>query len=128
MIRIRFVAAILSLILCAVAAADPRTTNDAIYSKAQAKSGAQLYQRHCLICHDKKYFRPVLKAWDGRSLELFFVAMSSSMPQSNPGALRDNEYIDILAYILSLSRYPTGDADLDYRDGALNEIVITRRK
>ena len=50
------------------------------------------------------------------------------MPQSNPGALRDNEYIDILAYILSLSRYPAGDADLDYKDGALNEIVITGRK
>ena len=51
--RIRFVAAILSLILSAIAAADPRTTNDAIYSKAQAKSGEQLYQRHCLICHDE---------------------------------------------------------------------------
>lgn len=118
----------LSLIVCANATADPRTINEAIYSRAQSEVGEQLYKEHCLICHDKKYFRPVLKAWDGRSLELFFTVMSASMPESNPGALLEKEYVDILAYILSLSRYPAGDTELDYKDGVLNEITIANRK
>ncbi len=124
----RLVVLTLSLIVCAIAHAEPRTINDAIYSKAQAEIGEQLYKEHCLICHDKKYFRPVLKAWDGRSLEVFFTVMSASMPESNPGALFEKEYVDILAYILSLGRYPAGDTDLDYKDGALNEITISNRK
>lgn len=124
----RFATVVVSLIVCAGAAADPRTINDAVYSKAQAGIGERLYEEHCLSCHDKKYFRPVLKAWDGRPLELFFMAMSSSMPQGNPGALRDEEYIDILAYILLLGRYPAGDAELDYRDCALKGIVIAIRE
>lgn len=126
--RRRPTALILGLIVCACAAVNSRTTNDAVYSKVQARTGEQLYQEHCLLCHDKKYFRPVLKAWDGRSLAVFFGAMRSSMPQINPGALRDQEYVDILAYILSLSRYPAGDVELNYSDGTMDEITIAIRQ
>lgn len=110
------------------AVADPRTVNDAIYSKAQAKVGEQLYKTQCLTCHDKKYFRPVLKRWDGQPLGLFYTVMAASMPESNPGSLPDAEYVAILAYILSLSRYPAGDAELEYDPDALNDITIANRK
>ncbi len=124
----RLVVLTLSLIVCAIASADPRTINDSIYSRAQAEVGKQLYEEHCLTCHDKKYFRPVLKTWDGRSLEEFFTVMSTMMPESNPGALLEKEYVDILAYILSLARYPAGDTELDYKDGALHETTIANRR
>ena len=110
------------------ALADPQTINDAVYTEDQAESGEKLYAEHCLTCHDKKYFRPVLKAWNGQPLGLLYTVMSSSMPESNPGALPRKDYVDILAYILSLSRYPSGDSELDYKDGALDEIVITDRE
>ena len=80
------------------------TTNDRIYSKQQAKMGESLYKDNCLICHDKKYFRPVFRAWEDQSLHTFYLVMSSSMPESNPGSLSRQEYIDILAYMLSLNR------------------------
>ena len=108
--------------------AEGLTINDAVYSKAQAKVGEGLYKTHCLTCHDKKYFRPVLKRWDGQQLGLFFTVMSASMPESNPGSLPDDQYVDILAYILSLSRYAAGDDDLDHADGALDKITIANRK
>jgi mono/diheme cytochrome c family protein len=111
-----------------MAHADPRTINDAVYTEDQAESGEELYAEHCLTCHDKKYFRPVLKAWKGQPLGVLYTVMSSSMPESNPGALPRKDYIDILAYILSLSRYPSGNSELDYKDGALDEIVITDRE
>ena len=107
--------------------ADPRTVNDGIYTEEQAEAGEELYAEHCLTCHDKKYFRPVLKAWEGQPLGVLYTVMSASMPETNPGALPRKDYVDILAYILSLSRYPAGDAELDYKDGVLNEIVISGR-
>ena len=116
------------LLAWAVASADPRTVNDAVYSKAQAKVGEKLYADHCLLCHDKKYFRPVLKRWEGQPLRILFTVMSTSMPESNPGFLTEKEYVDILAYILSLSRYAPGDTELDYKNDILNEITVAARQ
>lgn len=120
-------AALASLLVTTVSA-EQQTVNDAVYSKAQAKVGEELYKDNCLTCHDKKYFRPVLKRWDGQPLGLFFTVMSASMPESNPGSLPDDEYVDILAYILSLSRYPAGEDALSHADGALDNITIANRK
>ncbi len=116
------------LLAGATASAEPRTINDQVYSKAQAKIGEKLYADQCLLCHDKKYFRPVLKRWEGQPISVLFTVMSTSMPESNPGFLTEKEYVDILAYILSLSRYAAGDAELDYKDGALNELTVAARK
>ncbi len=110
------------------ASAEPRTTNDGIYTREQAKTGEQLYKDQCIACHDKKYFRPVFKAWDGRTLGLLYTVMSTSMPESNPGALPRKDYVDILAYILKLNRYKDGDTQLTYEDNALDEITITPRQ
>ena len=116
------------LLICAAASADPRTVNDGVYSKAQAKVGEKLYADHCLLCHDKKYFRPILKRWEGQSLSILFTVMSTSMPENNPGFLTEKENVDMLAYILSLSRYAPGDTELDYQNGALDEIIVAARQ
>ncbi len=116
------------LIAWAGAAADPRTTNDGVFTEDQADVGEALYTEHCLLCHDKKYFRPVLQRWEGQPISVLFTVMSTSMPESNPGFLTEKEYVDILAYILSLSRYDAGDSELDFNDGALNELKIEARK
>lgn len=121
-------APLLLLLAASTALADPRTINDAVYTEEQAEAGEELYAEHCITCHDKKYFRPVLKAWEGQPLSLLYTVMSASMPESNPGALPRKDYIEILAYILSLNRYPAGDAELDYRDGVLEDIVIAGRE
>ncbi len=112
----------------AMASADPRTINDAVYTEAQAEAGEKLYADHCILCHDKKYFRPLLKRWDGQPLSILYTVMSTSMPEGNPGFLTEKEYVDILAYALSLSRYAAGDTELDYRDGALDEIIVAPRQ
>ena len=125
---IRLIAVAAGLFVFTLAVADPRTVNDAVYSKAQAKVGEKLYADHCILCHDKKYFRPVLKRWEGQPLSILFTVMSTSMPESNPGFLREKEYVDILAYILSLSRYAPGDTELDYQNGALDEIAVAARQ
>ena len=109
-------------------AADPRTTNDGVYTEDQADVGETLYAQHCLLCHDKKYFRPVLKRWEGQPIGILYTVMMTSMPESNPGFLTEKEYVDILAYILSLSRYAPGDTELDYKGGVLNELAVEVRQ
>ncbi len=76
---VRSIFLVTALLVCVAATADPRTVNDAVYSKAQAKVGEKLYTDHCLLCHDKKYFRPVLKRWEGQTLSILFTVMSTSM-------------------------------------------------
>lgn len=125
---IRCMLVLIGGVLTVAAGADPRTPNDGIYSEAQADVGEQLYKDNCLTCHDKKYFRPVLDRWEGQQLDVFFTVMSASMPESNPGSLPDKEYLDILAYILSLSRYPAGDDALHNDGNALSQITIAKRK
>ena len=111
----------------AIGWSEARSINDGVYTRAQAKAGEALYAEHCLLCHDKKYFRPVLQRFEGQPLGIIYTVMVSSMPETNPGFLTDKEYVDILAYILSLSRYSTGDAELEYQGGALNELTIEAR-
>jgi mono/diheme cytochrome c family protein len=127
--KISFVSMLVSLAMLVAlpALADPRTLNDGVYTEDQADTGEVLYTQHCLLCHDKKYFRPVLKRWEGQPIGVLFTVMSTSMPESNPGFLSEKEYVDILAYILSLSRYAPGDTELDYQDGALNELMVEAR-
>jgi cytochrome c len=125
---VTFAATLLCLIGWAGASADPRTVNDGVYTKEQAKVGEALYMDHCLLCHDKKYFRPVLTRWEGQPINVLFAVMSTSMPETNPGFLTEKESVDILAYILSLSRYAEGDTELDYKDAALDELMVEARK
>ena len=116
------------VLLVSGANADPRTLNEGVYTEEQAEAGEELYAENCLTCHDKKYFRPVLEAWDGQPLSILYTVMSTSMPESNPGALPRKDYVDILAYILSLNRYPAGDVELDYSEDVLEGIVISERE
>lgn len=125
---LRFITAVTCLFACAASIAEPRTLNDAVYTEAQAEVGEQLYKDQCLLCHDKKYFRPILKRWEGQSINILFTVISTTMPESNPGFMTEKEYVDILAYVLSLSRYAAGDAELDYQNGALDEIIVEARQ
>lgn len=118
-----------SLAVALGAAADapsPRTVNDAVFTKDQAREGKRLYRQHCQMCHDRRYFEPVLRSWDGRTLGMLFETMSSTMPQTNPGMLPRENYVDILAYILDENDYPDGESELDYRGGELDGIVIAQ--
>lgn len=124
----RLLAALVAFLALAAHADEQRSIADGVYTEEQAAAGEELYKVHCLTCHDKRYFRPVLRRWDGQPIDMLYLIMSTSMPESNPASLRQEEYIEILAYILSLSRYPAGDTPLDYKDGALKNVIVAPRK
>ena len=50
----------------------------------------------------------------------------ATMPESDPGGLRQKEYLAILAYVFSLSKFPAGEMPLESRGGKLDEIIIAQ--
>jgi mono/diheme cytochrome c family protein len=119
MFRVRHPSPMLSIVVMALLAGvlpASLVAAEGVYLKSQARSGEGLYEQHCLVCHDKKYFREVLQRWNGQPMADFFDVMSSSMPESNPGGLLDEEYLALLAYLLSRSRFPVGSQPLEMED------------
>jgi hypothetical protein len=68
---------------------------------------------------------PFLREWDGKSLATLFEYTRATMPQNNPGYMDDQNYIDIIAHMLSMSNMPAGAQELPPDPQALAQIVIT---
>ena len=97
---------------CAVAAALPaRAQESPSYSAEQAAAGQKIYEKRCVLCHgeglDDGEFGPMLRGddflqrWSGKSVEDLFHYVSDTMPTAQPGSLSQDEYLNVLAYLLS---------------------------
>lgn len=106
-----------------VALAQQRTIADGVYTEAQAESGEQVYQEHCLGCHNERFYRQAWSGWENRTVEQFWFYIVGEMPQDNPGFLSDQEYTDVTAFIFSILGFPAGDTALDPYDG-MDQIKI----
>jgi S-disulfanyl-L-cysteine oxidoreductase SoxD len=108
--------------------AAPRTTQDGVYTADQAERGKEGYQQACAGCHPLDYYQgPAMKAWDGAPLFNLYDVVATTMPQNNPGSLKRREYLDLIAYILSLNDMPLGNEELPATPEALKKIVIKWR-
>ena len=128
-----FVLALLgiALTLAPVLAQDtpPRTVQEGVFTVEQAERGTQVYKRSCADCHPMDLYRgDVMKSWEGASLFGLYDLILNRMPQNNPGSLKRREYVELLAYILSLNEMPAGATELPTDESALKKIVIKWRK
>ncbi|MFT4887936.1 MAG: mono/diheme cytochrome c family protein [Pseudohongiellaceae bacterium] len=94
-----------------------KDTSEGVFSQAQASTGEQTYDANCGTCHDLKFFKDIWPYWQGKALIDFYYRIVAEMPSDNPGSLLDQEYTDIIAYILSEMDYPVGAAALDASNG-----------
>ena len=62
-----------------------------------------------------------LEGWDGEILAELMILMVDTMPEEDPGGLSEQDYTDVLAYLLRENGYPPGD---ELTADALEEIVI----
>lgn len=113
---------------------------DGVYTLAQAERGAEAYSGPCSLCHGWKLdgapndsdMRPApplarykfIRNWEGRSLATLLDYSKATMPQSNPGYMPDQTYVDIIAHMLATSGAPSGEVELIADQGALARIVI----
>jgi len=105
-----------------------RTTRDRIYTAGQAARGKQAYMRACVQCHALDFYGgDIMKPWEGGSLHDFYESIATTMPKGNPGSLKRREYVDVVAYILSINSMPVGGQELPSRAGDLKPIRIKWR-
>ena len=122
------------------AAAQPsakRSVLDGVYTDEQAKRGRTRY-RSCILCHldagqgDPTTQVPALvgeafvKQWSGHTLKELFEKISTTMPLDNPGELSQQEYVDLVSYILQLNKHPAGKEELRAPSEQLERIVIEK--
>jgi mono/diheme cytochrome c family protein len=131
----KFTAACLSALLVAVAAQN-RTTQDGIYSEAQAKRGDAVYAKSCASCHGSRLEgdaqAPALAdkdfaaEWNDQPLSDLFERIRTTMPGDAPGTLKPEEVADVAAFILNKSGMPAGQTDLPHDVAALKPLTFKK--
>ncbi len=103
-----------------------RSTQDCIFSVAQAQRGQRIFQQVCAECHQPAEFSEsgYLNSWVGQSVGGLFDLIRRSMPYDNPGRLRPRQYVDVVSYILSINGLPAGDEEMKTDERALRQIRI----
>ena len=91
-----------------------RTTRSGVYSPEQANRGQDVYLGLCKNCHTPEFHtNPAFTAkWNGKPLSTLYEYIRDQMPKNDPGSLSEQEYIDVVAYVLKLNHMPSGKVDL----------------
>jgi len=113
---------------------------DGVFSEAQATRGEAVYEGACGLCHgrrlngapddpDMRSTPPLARArflriWEGRSLATLFEYTRATMPENNPSSLTEQEYVDVIAYMLTVGGMPAGEEDLQPDPQSLASVVM----
>jgi mono/diheme cytochrome c family protein len=111
-----------------VAAAQGPTTNDGVYTAAQAATGKTVFAEKCSSCHNAEKFTGAEwnRAYVGRPLSEVSGAMAE-MPMDNPGSLTAEDTAALIGYFLSMNKYPEGQTALEGTPDALKKVMVSPR-
>ena len=98
-----------------------RTAAEGVYTAEQASRGEMTFRSSCGNCHGTAQFSGAefRKLWTGRTAYELFDQLRNTMPLDNPGGFSAEEYTAVIAYLLSLNRYPAGASSLPATDAGL---------
>ena len=118
--------------------ADTRSVWDGVYTADQAKRGEASYKTGCSSCHGETLKgageSPALAGmafmsnWSGLPLADLYERIRRTMPQDNPARITRQQKIEILAYLLSMNKFPSGNTDLPRQPELLKLIRIEANK
>lgn len=118
--------------------AQSKSVNDGVYTAEQAKRGAALYTDKCAACHGDNLEgtgpmpplagQDFLNNWSGKTVGDLYEKTSTTMPATAPGTLTPAEAADLVAHLLSVSKYPAGAAPLASEVKPLLEIKLDAPK
>jgi mono/diheme cytochrome c family protein len=110
------------------------STNDGVFTSAQARRGSRIYSRDCASCHGPEMkggeMAPGIAGsdfivfWVDLPVGSLFERIKVSMPEDGPGRLSDEEYTDVVAFLLDTNDYPSGDTELPADKAELDKIMI----
>jgi hypothetical protein len=99
------------------------------YTDTQASRGDRFFRETCLSCHTSSEFRgrSFQRTWRGRSVGDLYDEIVYTMPDDNPGGLPTQTYLDVIAYVLRMNRFPEGDTELEADYDVLLELPLFPR-
>ena len=89
-----------------------RSTSDGVFTAAQAERGKAVYEQSCKNCHQADFYVERLQRWENKPVSELFESLSTTMPADNVGSLATSEYVDVLAYVFSITGSPAGKTEL----------------
>jgi mono/diheme cytochrome c family protein len=102
----------IGVVTLSAAVASGRTTKDGAFTAEQAERGKTVYDKSCVNCHQADFYRERLTRWQNKPVGQLFESVSTTMPADNVGGLLTSEYVDVLAYIFSVTGSPAGSEEL----------------
>lgn len=110
-------AALILTITCATSAALAQSS--APFTADQAKQGHDVYTQHCASCHGDKLqglAAPSLAGKDflataehnGWTMGMLQTIVTQNMPFNDPASLSDEQYANVIAYLLASNCFPAG--------------------
>lgn len=108
------------------AANGQRSTGQGVYSREQWMRGRDVYAGLCAGCHQAvTHVGPQFStSWAGKKLSELFGFLRERMPKNDPGSLSEQEYVDVMSYMLRLNGMPAGVDELPADSVALTKIRI----
>ena len=116
------------------AAQSPKSVLDGAYTEEQAKRGKMMYGQSCALCHGDPPTGTTmapglsgddfLATYNGSTAGDLFSKISKTMPADDPGTLKPQDTVDLLAYLFSANKWPAGAVELPTDLAALKQIRI----
>lgn len=127
---------LIAALLLAPLAANAQGAKPALYTDAQAQAGAAVYSQACAACHGQQLegvAAPALKGpafgematAQGLTADGLLDVITNTMPQSDPGSLKPEDYNAVTAYILQQNGYPAGSVALAKGAAGLKDAKVT---
>lgn len=97
-----------------------KTTLSRVITADQASKGRQVYLLVCVSCHSPGdhtgggFWRDLL----GQTVAQFFSYVRNNMPEDDVGSITEDDYVNVVAYMLALNAVPLGNVPLP-RDSTL---------
>jgi alcohol dehydrogenase (cytochrome c) len=97
-------------------------------------AGRWAYEQRCAVCHGQNLEgggAPALRGtqfnaqWNGKTLQQFYSYVHSQMPLGAAGSLKGQDYVNVVAYILSRSGIPAGTQKLTMRSPMGRVMVLS---
>jgi len=115
-----------------------RSVGDGIYTEPQARRGQAVYIEECARCHSEglsggENSPPLagdafLEKWNGKTVDDLFELIRSSMPADSPGRLSRQQYVDIVAFMFEVNKFPPGQGELERDSARLKDIIINAKR
>lgn len=117
-------------------AAHAQDAKPALYTDAQAQAGVAVYAQACASCHGQQLEGVAAPALKGEAFgemataqaltaDALLDVIANTMPQSDPGSLKPDDYNAVTAYILQQNGYPSGTAPLAKGAAGLKDTKVT---